>query len=374
MRTLAGVALLFGIVVAPGPARAAATVEGHVRDFEIRPPALALAAGDSVTWANDGQRPHTVTDRGGLFDTDAILPGEAATVTVDVPGNYEIFCQINPSRMNARLVVAPGPEAPTEVRVQAVDEAREGETKRFDPAQLEVAAGTRLILANVGGLRHSLVAEDGSFAIPVVEPGAENGRFAGGNSGAVIDEPGARRFFCEIHPGAMRGTLVVTAARVTADDRAPPAVEGPPAAAATTSAAEFAFAPTETVVAPGSSLTWDNDGTKPHTATFDDLDLDTGRIEPGQAATLTAPGQPGSYSYRCSIHDQMRAVLVVSPERAAPAPAPAPVPAAAGQDQAASGPDGGGTAGTLFAWVVASLVVGTGGIGLVLGLRRARAG
>ncbi|MGQ0617134.1 MAG: cupredoxin domain-containing protein [Acidimicrobiia bacterium] len=368
MRTLAGLVLVVGVVVAPGPAQSsAATVEGQIRDFEILPPELAVTAGDSITWANDGQRPHTVTDRGGLFDTDAVLPGQAATVTVDVPGTYEIFCQINPSRMNARLVVAPGPEPPTEVRVQAVDEAREEETKRFDPAQLEVAAGTRLILANVGGLRHSLVAEDGSFALPVVEPGAENGRFAGGNAGAVVDEPGTHAFFCEIHPAAMRGALVVTAAQVTADERAPPALERPPPAAATISVVEFAFAPTGTLVAPGSTVTWDNDGTKPHTATLDDVDLDTGRIEPGQGATLIAPSQPGSYSYRCSIHDQMRAVLVVSPERAAPAPAPVAA-------QPDDGDAEGATAGTAFAWAVAGLLVATGAMGLVLGLRRVSAG
>lgn len=136
-----------------------------------------------------------------------------------------------------------------------------------------------------------------------------------------------------------------------------------PPAAATTTATEFAFDSTETLVAPGGTATWTNDGTKPHTATFDDIELDTGRIEPEASASLIAPGQPGSYSYYCSVHpDKMRGVLVVSPE---------PAQEAAGATPAAATKAGGDdSAGTVFAWLVALLVVGTGCVGLAIGLRR----
>jgi plastocyanin len=361
VKRLAALLLVVGTVLVAGPAAArqeASAPAGRIVDFQLLPPDATLRAGDSVTWTNEGGRPHTVTDRGGLFDTGAILPGARSSVKLDVPGTYEIFCEINPSKMNATFVVEAGDSAPTEVRVQAFDEARAGETKRFDPPDLEVAAGTRLILANVGGLRHSLKAEDGSFAIPVVEPGAENGRFAGGNGSAVVDTPGTHAFFCEIHPAAMKGTLVVTAKKVVAGRRAAAKAERPPPTAST-SAAEFAFDPVETVVASGGTVTWTNRGSKPHTATFDDVALDTGRIEPGKSAQLSAPGQPGSYSYHCSIHAQMRGVLIVSPERAQGA-----------ETAAAAKPPGGDTAGKLLAWVVAVLVVGVGIVGLFFGLRR----
>jgi plastocyanin len=364
VKALAGVVLLIGVLVVPSVNASAKDPEGQIVDFQIHTPEGAIPVGSSITWTNNGRRPHTVTDRGGLFDTDAILPGQTATVKVDVPGTYEIFCQINPSKMNATIVVGPGRVGgtgpPTAVRVQAFDEAREGETKRFDPAQLEVAAGTRVILANVGGLRHSLAAEDGSFTIPIVEPGAENGRFAGSNDSVVVTKPGSHVFFCEIHPAAMNGTLVVTAEQVKAEDRAPPIVDRPPAVASAT-ATEFTFDATETLVAPGGTVTWKNSGTKPHTATFDDIRLDTGRIQPGASASLTAPGQPGSYSYHCSVHpDQMRGVLVVSPEPAQDAPVATPAVATADDD----------TAGTVFSWLVAVLLVGTGLVGLTLALRR----
>jgi plastocyanin len=222
--------LAFGATTTAADAKEA---EGQIVDFAITPPAAPVTAGDTITWTNSGNRPHTVTDRGGVLGTGEIQPGAQAVLRFDVPGSYQLFCEINPSLMNATVVVQPGDEPPSELRIQAVDEAREGETKRFDPPELEVAAGTRLTLANVGGLPHSLVAEDGSFRTEIVQPGAEEGRFAGTNASVVVSEPGTYPFFCEIHPAVMRGTLTVTEVADVAD-RAPPdsiaAGPDPPAA------------------------------------------------------------------------------------------------------------------------------------------------
>src|SRR5207244_558290 len=55
-----------------------------------------------------------------------------------------------------------------------------------------------------------------------------------------------------------------------------------------------------------------NTGSAQHTATFDDVALDTNVIPPGETATLKAPSKAGSYSYHCAIHPtRMRGVLVV---------------------------------------------------------------
>ena len=59
-------------------------------------------------------------------------------------------------------------------------------------------------------------------------------------------------------------------------------------------------------------MTWKNTGNVAHTATFDDIQLDTNVVAPGAESTLSAPAKPGSYSYRCNIHPaKMRGVLVV---------------------------------------------------------------
>ncbi|HEU4399795.1 MAG TPA: hypothetical protein VFU54_18385, partial [Actinomycetota bacterium] len=99
--------------------------------------------------------------------------------------------------------------------------------------------------------------------------------------------------------------------------------------------------------------------------------LDTGNIDPGASAELTAPDAPGSYSYRCAVHPaRMRGVLVVlgrdteDPNAQAAAPAAAPAPAGGGGD----GPGGGVTAFVLAAAVVAAFL---GGIGVsAFALRR----
>ncbi len=392
VRTLAVAGLgLVGLVVVlhawgvldATPAGAAETVPGTIADFELQPPVLTVRSGDTITWTNTGDRPHTVTDRGGQFDTDPILPGETGSTTLDVPGTYAVFCRINPSKMNATVVVEPTAQAPAAVRIQALDELRPNETRRFEPAELQVQSGSEVILANVGGLPHSLRAVDDSFRIRVLEPGAEQGRFAGGSASTFPDKPGTYAFYCEIHPDVMKGTLVVLAptgatAATTAATRGPPdttTTTGPevvaPGAVAHASIADFAFDPTETVVAPGVAVEWTNTGAVAHTATFDDVPLHTGNVQPGASVSLVAPEKPGTYSYACLIHPQMRGVLLVAP--------PDQVQEGAGRElaQESSAPTGGGGGsggdgvdGTVFAYAVAVLLIGAGLGGVVLSLRK----
>ena len=362
-RSFIGAFVLVGAIVAPVASATAQTAAGEIVDFELLPPELDVQAGDTITWTNNGERPHTVTDRGGMFDTNPILPGAQASITLTVPGTYEVFCRINPSRMNATVVVAPGSEPSPAVRVQAFDEAREGETLRFDPPELEMAAGAQLVLANVGGLPHSLRAEDGSFRIPVIEPGAEQGRFPGGNGVVTVTEPGTYAFFCDIHPAAMRGTLVVTETAIEGEERAPPVTEAPATTAAPgaedvqATFEDFAFDPVETVVEPGATVAWQNTGEVAHTATFDDVEIDTGPVQPGDTASVTAPEDPGSYSYFCAIHPQrMRGVLLVR------GPTAVAVAVVADVDEP--------TDGTVFAYLLGALFVGTAAAGLFFGLRK----
>jgi hypothetical protein len=124
-------------------------------------------------------------------------------------------------------------------------------------------------------------------------------------------------------------------------------------------------------VAAAGKVTVANRGQAPHTMTLDDVDADTGTIDPGASAELTAPDNPGSYSYRCTVHSgRMRGVLVVlgrdteDPTAEAAAPPPAAPAAASGDD----GPGGGVTAFVLVTAVIAAFL---GGVGLsAFALRR----
>lgn len=307
-------ALILGLLCA-GPAAfgeshlsQAADESGRIVDFDFAPREFSITAGETIAWTNEGARPHTITDRGGTFDTGPIAPGGSDSVSVSVPGTYYFFCRINPGRMNGVIRVEPGAEAPQAVRVQATDPARQGDQLGFQPRELSVETGTAVVLANVGGKPHSLTADDGSFDTGIVTPGPEGGRFAGSNASMVLNTPGEFPFHCEVHPEAMTGVLTVTGQ---------PKEGGPlPSSQAPREAAidivDFAFEPPEASVSAGGTVTWDNTGAAPHTATFDDVDLDTDTIEPGTDAALVAPAEPGSYSYRCNIHPaRMRGTLVV---------------------------------------------------------------
>ena len=318
----AGFALLAGTWLLG--ARPAAAQSGNaavnIIDFGFDQERVTVPAGATLTWTNTGARPHTATDRGGTFDTQPINPGDTGSVTLSTPGTYFYFCRINPSKMNGVIVVTAGPAPAAVVRVQTIDPANiADETLRFDPPQLEVPAGTRLLVANVGGKPHSLTEENGAFNTDILQPGPENGRFAGSNTTIALDTPGTYNFFCEIHPQAMRGTIVVTGAAPPAATQpsavVPPTSAEKPIGTAATSAAvsivDFAFEQPQVSVVGGAEITFRNVGQAPHTATFDDVELDTGQLDTGGTATLVAPSAPGSYSYFCGIHTRMRGVLVV---------------------------------------------------------------
>jgi len=74
----------------------------------------------------------------------------------------------------------------------------------------------------------------------------------------------------------------------------------------------FSFAPSTITVAPGATVTVTNQDQVAHTITSTKGGFDTGDIGSGQSKTFTAPKNPGSYPYICSIHQYMSGILVVS--------------------------------------------------------------
>lgn len=66
------------------------------------------------------------------------------------------------------------------------------------------------------------------------------------------------------------------------------------------------------VVAPGTTLTVTNADGAPHTLTFRNGEGDTGTIEGGGTATLTAPTEPGTYAFFCAIHPSMEGEIQIT--------------------------------------------------------------
>ncbi len=80
---------------------------------------------------------------------------------------------------------------------------------------------------------------------------------------------------------------------------------------------DSAFGTAVLTVQVGDTVTWTNVDDSPHTVTSDDGSFDSGNMDEGATFTFTFT-QPGTYTYVCAYHDEMRATIVVE---AASAPA-----------------------------------------------------
>lgn len=68
------------------------------------PSVIKVSPGTTVTWTNDDQIIHTVTDLGGKFDSGLIQAGEAWDHTFDAKGTNYYFCSIHPWMRGAVIV------------------------------------------------------------------------------------------------------------------------------------------------------------------------------------------------------------------------------------------------------------------------------
>jgi len=98
----------------------------------------------------------------------------------------------------------------------------------------------------------------------------------------------------------------------TATATASPAETSGPAAAAgsTITIASMKFGDTVTV-SPGAQVTVRNDDTVEHSVTSDDKGKFDVHVDGGEQGTLTAPTEPGEYTFYCVYHPSMKSTLIV---------------------------------------------------------------
>src|ERR687898_1464649 len=83
----------------------------------------------------------------------------------------------------------------------------------------------------------------------------------------------------------------------------------------TVSIQDFFFDPDQLTVAPGTTVTWVNEGQAPHTVTSTDgKELDSATLQPGDTYSFTFKEDDAgeSYAYQCTIHPEMTASVMVS--------------------------------------------------------------
>ena len=83
----------------------------------------------------------------------------------------------------------------------------------------------------------------------------------------------------------------------------------------TVSIQDFFFDPDQLTVAPGTTVTWVNEGEAPHTVTSTDgKELDSATLQPGDTYSFTFKEDDAgeTYAYQCTIHPEMTASVTVS--------------------------------------------------------------
>ncbi len=109
------------LLLAGGIAQAASVSIG---DNFYSPETVTIAVGETVTWTNDGQAPHTVTADNGSFDSSPNCPdsietcmqtGDTFSHTFDSAGTFSYFCKVHGQSMSGTVVVqgAGGTPSPT---------------------------------------------------------------------------------------------------------------------------------------------------------------------------------------------------------------------------------------------------------------------
>jgi len=80
----------------------------NAADDRFDPPTLTVAPGTTVRWTNTGHHPHTVTDRGGKFDSGDVAPGATYSATFSTPGTYRYYCKHHKGMEGTIVVGEPG--------------------------------------------------------------------------------------------------------------------------------------------------------------------------------------------------------------------------------------------------------------------------
>jgi plastocyanin len=112
-----------------GSSAAGETVQITATDFRFDPADVSVAAAGETTFTltNDGGEEHALEVEGNGIEeeTDAVAPGESASLTVDLePGEYVLYCPIANHRslgMEGTLVVGGSPGAGTTTATTPTD-------------------------------------------------------------------------------------------------------------------------------------------------------------------------------------------------------------------------------------------------------------
>jgi plastocyanin len=140
----------------------------------------------------------------------------------------------------------------------------------------------------------------------------------------------------------------------------------------TVSIQDFFFDRDQLTVAPGTTVTWVNEGEAPHTVTSTDgKELDSATLQPGDTYSFTFKDDDAgeTYAYQCTIHPEMTANVAVSGGGEMTTPSASATASPSASASASPAPTLPGTGGVSLPLLAAVALLGLG-ILAVIAMRR----
>jgi len=106
-------ALVLALFLGTAAVARAAQVGVQIVNFRYDPNPTTVRVGDTVTWTNQDDAPHTATASNGAFDTGTLRKGESGSFTAVAAGTFEYICSIHPFMRATLVVQAPASAQPT---------------------------------------------------------------------------------------------------------------------------------------------------------------------------------------------------------------------------------------------------------------------
>jgi plastocyanin len=91
---------------APAPAAATGPVAVHISNFTFGPKMVTVKVGQTITWTNDDDIPHTVVATDKSFRSKVLDTGQSFSFTFTKSGQVAYFCSLHPMMTGKVTVTA----------------------------------------------------------------------------------------------------------------------------------------------------------------------------------------------------------------------------------------------------------------------------
>ena len=164
--------------------------------------------------------------------------------------------------------------------------------------------------AGVSGKLATIARDDG--AMQVTYDGAPLYYFAADTAAGDVKGQGVKGVWFVATPSGSSSGSVSGGDDYSRGGASPSQSAGPATGEDSATIADFSFSPAALTVTAGTTVTWTNTGSAPHTVTADDGSFASDSLSKGKTFSQAFP-TAGTFTYHCSIHRQMTASVVVTP-------------------------------------------------------------